>query len=73
MKTATRINTHSRRFDLRLAAKAMDRNIFVASQVLSDEAASDAHRYQAMRLIEVTELNLLHSIGCYLDAVKRDV
>jgi hypothetical protein len=71
MKAATRINTHSRRFDLRLAAKAMDRNLFIASEVLADDATSDAHRYQAERLVEVTELNLLHAIGCYLNAVKQ--
>lgn len=66
MKAAARIHTHSARFDLRLAAKAMHRNYQVAAEVLADEVATDAHRHEAKRLIEVTELNLTDNIAAYL-------
>jgi hypothetical protein len=69
MKAVARINTQARRFDLRLAASAMDKNSKVAAEVLADESAGDALHHNAKRLIEVTELNLMDAIGAYLRAL----
>jgi hypothetical protein len=64
MKVA--LNTASSRNDLRMAARCMDKNGRVAAEVFSDAYASDAHRYQAKRLMEVTELNMMAAVQAYL-------
>lgn len=66
MKTAARLEIHSSRFDLRLAAGCLQKNAKVAAEVLSNPDTSDAHRYNARRLIEVTALNLTCAVQAYL-------
>jgi hypothetical protein len=65
----TRINTQSRRFDLRLAARCLESNSKVAAEVLADESAGDAIHHNARRLIEVTRLNLDDAVEQYLRAL----